>query len=90
MVKNVVDFCPGTAQLPPHSVLLPLAILLPPLPLTQPPDLLYLSFCRCTGFEPKEGGATWLATPKQGSKMVFLVGTAAYIGPAPHLDIVPW
>ena len=22
--------------------------------------------------------------------MVFLVGTAAYIGPAPHLDVVSW
>ena len=35
-------------------------------------------------------GATELATPKTRFRMVFLVGTAAYIGPAPHLDVVPW
>ena len=45
--------------------------------------------CRCSGFEPKEGG-NLVGHSKTRFKLMVLVGTAAYIGPAPHLDIVPW
>ena len=35
-------------------------------------------------------GATELAPPKTRFRMVFLAGTAAYIGSGSHLDVVPW
>ena len=47
------------------------------------------SFCCCTGCEPKEG-ANCVGLSKTRFRMVFLAGTAGYIGPTFHLDVVPW
>ena len=55
------------------------------------PSAAILLYCsRCSGYEPKEGGQLSWPPPKTRFRMVFLVGTATYIGPAPHLDVILW
>ena len=81
MVENIVDFVLVLPQLPPHSALLPLAILLPPIPLTQPPgSALSVITVNVLDSNLRRGG-NLVGHSKTRFKLVILVGTAAYIGP---------
>ena len=93
MVEHIVDLIYILLCL--FNVLDPqLQATLPP-PLQSTPPLVCLlqpfpsCFSRCTGCEPKEGD-NCVGLSKNKVQNGVLVGTSAYIGPAPHLDVIPW